>query len=252
MAYAEGRVQRCDNHNGIGYATLSDNLGNIASTDVYGFWYTVYAYPGYALTASAGGFHPNTHYFTESDVSSAWVTICLNAKPPSSTCCFDGGTMVKMANGEDKAIEEIAVGDLVLSWTGRPNRVTDIETPLLGDRSLFAVNGGHCFFTAEHPFWTQDGWKVIDPTANMAEGCQLDVAPMKVGDHLARLPSSWSPIDLGGSAAAKLEIPLESETVRKFNAVTARHPDQTVYNLLLDGDHTYFANGFLVHNKGLW
>lgn len=26
-------------------------------------------------------------------------------------------------------------------------------------------------------------------------------------------------------------------------------PWTTVYNLLLDGDHTYFANDLLVHNK---
>jgi len=32
-------------------------------------------------------------------------------------------------------------------------------------------------------------------------------------------------------------------------ATVRADPDVVVYNLLLDGDHTYFADGYLVHNK---
>ncbi|WP_366655203.1 Hint domain-containing protein [Fodinicurvata sp. EGI_FJ10296] len=251
MAYVEGRVQRCDNHNGIGYATLSDNLGNIASADVYGFWYTSYAYPGYALTASAGGLHPKTHSFTSSDVSSGWVTICLDPKPPTTTCCFDGETVVTMADGSEKPIAAIAVGDRVLGWSGAANRVLDVETPLLGNRGLFAINDGRAFFTAEHPFWTQSGWKALDPTAGKAEGMTLEATPMVIGDRLSRMPGQWRQPVTTGSAAATMEIPLVDETVMRIAAAGAPY-EMPVYNLILDGDNTYFANGYLVHNKGLW
>jgi hypothetical protein len=38
----------------------------------------------------------------------------------------------------------------------------------------------------------------------------------------------------------------------RLYVVTARRedPDIILYNLLLDEGHTYFANGYLVHNKG--
>lgn len=32
-------------------------------------------------------------------------------------------------------------------------------------------------------------------------------------------------------------------------AAVRADPETVVYNLLLDGDHTYFADGYLVHNK---
>ena len=86
MAYIEGRVQRCDNGNGI-YATLTDNFGNIATTDVYGLFYSTLAYPGYRLTASAGGYYAKDHFVTQAEINAGWVTICLDRRPPSG----DGG-----------------------------------------------------------------------------------------------------------------------------------------------------------------
>ena len=41
---------------------------------------------------------------------------------------------------------------------------------------------------------------------------------------------------------------LPEVAIRSILGVTAS-PDTVVYNLLLNGNHTYFANGYLVHNK---
>jgi hypothetical protein len=80
MAYIQGRVQRCDNGNGIN-ATISDNFGNIAATDIYGLFQSSLAYPGYRLTAGAYGMTPKDHYVTQAEISVAWVTICLDEAP---------------------------------------------------------------------------------------------------------------------------------------------------------------------------
>lgn len=87
MAYIQGRVQRCDNGNGI-YATLTDNFGNITTTDVYGLFYSYLAYPGYRITASASPYHRKDHYVTQSEIDAGWVTICLDKAHPQNS---DGG-----------------------------------------------------------------------------------------------------------------------------------------------------------------
>ena len=50
--------------------------------------------------------------------------------------------------------------------------------------------------------------------------------------------------------ASSIEVLVET----KFSALNSTtphdgHPSMIVYNLRLDGNHTYFANNYLVHNK---
>ena len=54
-----------------------------------------------------------------------------------------------------------------------------------------------------------------------------------------------------GAAAPALDAALDlvEEPVSSIEGVAA-DPDTVVYNLLLDGNNTYFANDYLVHNKG--
>ena len=53
----------------------------------------------------------------------------------------------------------------------------------------------------------------------------------------------------GGAIADKAEIRLEPVILQSLIGVPA-DPSTRLYNLLLDGDHAYFANDFLVHNRG--
>ena len=39
------------------------------------------------------------------------------------------------------------------------------------------------------------------------------------------------------------------QRVETIELVTSRHPDEMVYDLILDGDMTYTANGFIVHTE---
>ncbi len=164
--------------------------------------------------------------------------------------CFVRGTKVAMADGSERNIEDIRIGDRVRGQNGATNAVTGIERPWLAGRLLYAINGGRAFVTAEHPFWTADGWKAIDPEATVAENPHLRVAALVVGDRVAATAMAASGAVTGPTALSVAFAPeeLREVAIRSILGVTAS-PDTVVYNLLLDGNHTYFANGYLVHNK---
>ena len=157
-----------------------------------------------------------------------------------------------MADGSLKRIEDIAVGDRVIGMTGSTNTVRDVERVPLGQRLLYGFNEGLPFVTAEHPFRTPTGWKSLEPLMTAAENAFLKVQRLHVGDQLyvwAADKSAQSKvsgnlaIDLNETLAFDVE-PLSS--IKQMRA----DPETTVYNLLLDGDNTYVADGYLVHNKG--
>jgi outer membrane immunogenic protein len=170
--------------------------------------------------------------------------------------CFTATTRVLMADGTTLPIAAVRIGDQVLGDNGEVNRVVDIETPALAARKLYAFNDGPAFVTPEHPFMTRDGWKSIAPEATFTENHNLSVGRLAIGDQLVKLETVTTrakpmSVAFGGTAQAPaiealIEIkfvPLESITVHDGD------PSMTLYNLRLDGNHTYFANGYLVHNK---
>ena len=77
--------------------------------------------------------------------------------------CFIAGTKVTMADGTFKNIEDIEVGDIVKGYEGY-NEVIKLDPTLVGERKLYSFNNNeHYFFTSEHPFMTEEGWKSIKP-----------------------------------------------------------------------------------------
>ena len=166
----------------------------------------------------------------------------------SGSSCFVAGTMVLMADGSERPIESLRPGDLVRGAAGRVNRVVGIEKPRLGARRLYGFNAAEPFVTAEHPFLTMAGWKAIDPAATARENARLTVAALKTGDLLMRARAA-APQASAGNLAEDSETAFWFELVTMIEAADAA-AETTVYNLLLDGDHSYVANGFVVHNKG--
>jgi hypothetical protein len=159
--------------------------------------------------------------------------------------CFVGATRVLLADGSERAIEEIDAGGVVLGSNGQPNLVLGVLRLALGARALYALNGDDHFVTASHPFLTEEGWKSIDPARTANEHPVVDATQLGVGDRLlaaeARPPS-------GVCANLLTATKLQHVAVTR---ISSRAADAAVrlYNLRVDGDHTYFANGFVVHNK---
>jgi hypothetical protein len=145
------------------------------------------------------------------------------------SCCFTGETRIWMADGSFKRIEELVIGDKV---KGRHtvNTISGIETPVVGNRLLYSINQSNPFFTGEHPFFALNkGWVAMQPNTTKSDH-NMDVKLMELEDTLETLSGDEQILDL-----AFEENP--------------EWADRLTYNLLLDGDHTYFANGYLVHNK---
>jgi len=169
------------------------------------------------------------------------------AQAKSGSSCFTGDTRILMADGQERPIRELQVGDLVMAPNGHANRVTEIERPVLGERLLYALNGGSHFVTAEHPFMTAAGWKAVDPAATAAENPRLAVARLVLGDCLTVVHAAGAPTTMGNLALAGLV--LEQIVLTRLDARVAA-PETPLFNLLLDGDHAYFADGYLVPTKG--
>src|SRR5262249_45567884 len=87
------------------------------------------------------------------------VPVCFPTGPNCFFGCFIAGTRVTMADGTEKPVEQIRVGDQVLGREGEVNHVVDVERPLLGSRKLYSLNGSQPFVTAGHPFMNSEGWK---------------------------------------------------------------------------------------------
>ncbi len=176
-----------------------------------------------------------------------WQGADIAVQTAQAKSCFTAETLVLMADGSEKRIKDIKTGDRVLSGDGRVNRVVAVERPRLAGRNLFAFNGGAPFVTAEHPFLTPAGWKALDPVATAEENPALTVASLTRGDLLTvaqpQRDGTLGNLALAAEVATSL-VPLQR--IETFDA----DPQMQVYNLLLDGDHTYIANGFVVHNKG--
>lgn len=257
MSLIGGVIRNAQSHVALPFANAClTGTFDCASTDGYGIWNAAWGYEGVSVTASAGGYYEKAVNFTSADVAwypaygtyGYWKVIELDPKPPEPDSCFTGDTRVTMADGSTKPIADVSVGELVVGLNGAISRVVAIERPMLGERRLYAVNDSAPFFTAEHPFLTENGWGAIDPAATAAENAALPVRPLRVGTILRVARSVRVPATVGG-VLDRAEMQLADVPVTALRAVEG-DPWRVVYNLLLDGDHTYIANGFLVHNKG--
>lgn len=138
--------------------------------------------------------------------------------------CFIEGTKVLMADGSQKDIVEVKVGD-VLKGINQNNTVLKLKRNQYRGK-VYSINGSDYFVTAGHPFMTTEGWKSFNPQLAMEINPTLDIGQLKVGDILVT--------DSGNIAVDKLDFIIKSTPV---------------YNFEVSGEKVYYADGFLVHNK---
>ena len=161
------------------------------------------------------------------DVCKDTVTVA-GTTPPSS--CFVAWTKVTMADGSQKNIEDIKIWEKILWQDGSVNTVLWYDRPLLWNRHLWSINGWEYFVSDEHPFMTTEWWKSFNPEMTKLE-IDLNATELKVWDSL---------VTENGT--------VEIDTVDYIDAKDSTQ----LYNFVLDGNHTYYANNYLVHNKWGW
>jgi len=134
--------------------------------------------------------------------------------------CFLPGTLVSTLHG-DKPIEQIAVGEEVLSFEGSQVSHSAVSQVYRVERDFYyavRTECGEVWATAEHLFYVGDS-KYIE-TKDLRSGGTLFI--------------------LAGSSLSPCKI----ISVERVDAPTS------AYNLQAEGQHTFFANGIAVHNKG--
>ena len=145
--------------------------------------------------------------------------------------CFIAGTQVMMHDQSFKNIEDVQVGDSVFRFDGNSNKVLELKNNITTNgRKLVSINGGEHFFTEDHPLKTPDGWKSVNSEMSNSKYNIGDIGQLKIGDTIIGLEADY--------------------TIIKTIDTKEVSDDTPIYNLVLDGDHEFFANGFLVHNKG--
>ena len=94
--------------------------------------------------------------------------------------------MVTLACGEEIAIEKQKVGLNVISNAGDITTITSeyVENDIGAGGQLFGINDGNPFATPNHPFWTTEGWKSLNPEAAFEENPQIAYGVLQIGDTL--------------------------------------------------------------------
>ena len=138
--------------------------------------------------------------------------------------CFTPNTLITMADGTEKTISSIKIGEKVKSEK-EESTVLDIQIHK-GEHEVYSLNGSKPFVTAEHPFKTIDGWKAIDPITTL-EKHQISSTTLNLNDIIIKSNGR--------------------EVITNIEKGPTTYPK--VYNLMLDNEHVYYANGYLVHNE---
>lgn len=143
--------------------------------------------------------------------------------------CFPAGTMVRMADGTEKPIEQVKIGELVLTHKNQVKPVTDtIIKSYKGSVVTLSSLGNNRSVTAtpDHRFvWS-------NASGNMD---WKSIGNMQVGDvvyflHDGKGVFVWSGI----------------------SNVSGQDFVGDVYCLEVEGDHSFVANGYAVHNCVSW
>lgn len=159
-----------------------------------------------------------------------------------SWSCFTAGTKVKVFENDSiiiKNIENVIIGDYLLGNNGSINKVLKYDRPITSGRRVYSINNDNYFVTAEHMFLTPKGWKSISPDItklfhpSLYKKLKMTEDKLSVGDEIYFIDENNKQIKIKVTSIKSKEVDYNTQ----------------LYNFKLDGDHTYTANNFIVHNK---
>lgn len=176
-------------------------------------------------------------------------TPCGTSSPATTSAapCFLAGSLVQMIDGSEKPIEDVQVGDLVMGAFGEINSVLALHRPLLGSAQMCKINNTHST-TSHHPhisvdkkFYCSHPLTVDNNTYNKVHKV-IDAS----GNIVDRLLKGLKP-----GRVQKLELGINLKTVDGQRTVNTLElyglpPETQLYNLVVDGSHTYHVDGYAV------
>lgn len=155
--------------------------------------------------------------------------------PPT---CFVAGTQISLANGDTKNIEDIVVGDEVLSVDMKTMKLESddvMEIPIKIKKykkiEIIISDSTKIECSPAHPIWViGKGWSVYSKEEAKSE-LSFNVSVIEVGDEVLK--------NVNGEL-----IKHKIQDIRDTNEFVE------MYNVeFVKKNHTFFANGILVHNK---
>ncbi|HOW35276.1 MAG TPA: polymorphic toxin-type HINT domain-containing protein [Candidatus Omnitrophota bacterium] len=134
----------------------------------------------------------------------------------SAPGCFLAGTPITMADGTQKPIENISVGDVVLAFDEetkqmKPDKVTEVFKH--DQEDTFLIVNGHMKVTPIHRVLSKGAW--------------TEIGKLKVGDTLTNTQG-------------------EDVAIQTIEVVNNK---VNIYNFEVNPYHTYVADGVIVHNR---
>lgn len=173
---------------------------------------------------------PDINNYITNNITNVTTNNSNNGGNSGGGCCFDPDALVTMSDGSFKKICEIQIGDLVADGTDSVNTVIGIEAPVLGNRLMYSFNGNWAFVSEEHPIMTSEGWGAFDPDSWAVEEEFIGrLVKIVIGSEILKSDGTYEIVE-------HIDHKIMPE-------------DYTIYNLLLDGDHIYNVEGYVVHNK---
>ena len=164
--------------------------------------------------------------------------IAKKANPIHWGGCFSRNTKVTLSDGTVKRIVDVAQGDILLGWGGTFNRAISVETfEMEPNTTLWGFNNETPFFSDGHVFMTHHGWKSISPKQTELEVPGFKVGKLQVGDIVFKMNTQ-----INSSLCSYVPIRIHALNKQKIGN------DTILYNVDIEGNHSYHANDFVVHS----
>ena len=215
---------------------LNIRILNLNLTENFGPSYSINQFIGYIDTEN----HHRTSVKLMSDGTNFVPLMGLNP-------CFLPGSLVQMADGSVKVIEDVKVGDLIVGAFGEVNAILALHRPLLGTGKMCKMNGEHSS-TNHHPHVSVDKkFYCNDPkTVNETTYGKYHKVLNEKDEEVEMLLHG-----LKKERVQQLTLGVELKTVggsKKLETldVYSMSPDTQLYNLVVGGSHTYHVDGYAV------
>jgi hypothetical protein len=179
-------------------------------------------------------FEANTFAFNLEDVDT-FVTSGSNVVLHNGPC-FVAGTKIAMDDGTSKNIENVVVGDRVVTLEDEDelvgNRVLEVMSKANQPTVKYTLStGGNVEATLDHPIFVKGkGYCSYSPSLTTQENNGMNVNQIEIGDSVL----------------------FYSDIEGTITSIELQDAPKTVYNLRnVENNHNFFANGILVHNR-IW
>ena len=155
--------------------------------------------------------------------------------PTGGGCCLLAGTKVTLYDCTYINIEDIKGGEIVLTYNIEKSiyekgMITKVFKPIHNDIIKLIIKDIIIDCTSTHPFWSvnKNKWVSLNPEETLLS-MNIDIELLEKGDIL---------------------LNEKNEEVILDDILIIKSEDILTYDISVEPNNTYYANGILVHNKG--